>query len=310
MIASISLGQVFSTFSRRPRAPRERKRLTHDFKTRTLMLCSERHPISSAFGSPSPFWSEIHTKLRYLLARPQLSDLHSNSHFEDIEVFLRSCTDENFLDFIEYIFQTQEAPPPFDPRPEIGHVLPSEINKFFDLCVLPYYVTDYDWESNRARGETSSRLVARPQIITRDSEVIHEMATEPSRNLLRAPRWKTANEEFSKALQHYRKNEWEDCVAMCASSLESVMKIVCKEKGWEKKPDSLQAAQLLKVVVTKSNLDPYYVKLLELPHVIRNTRSNVHGRGNLPTTLPQHVAQFVVNMTSSTILLIVEEANL
>ena len=304
----ISMNQVFSTFSRRPRAPRERKKLTDDFKTRTLMLCAERHPIGSTFGSPPPFWSEIHAKLRYLLSRSQLSDYPSNSHAEDIEKFLWDCTDEIYLDFIEFVFQTQKAP--LNSGPKIGYVLPTEINKFFDLCELPYFVTDYIWESNRERGGIARQLVDRPRIITRDSEVIHEMATEPVLQLLRAPRWKTANEDFLKALQHYRKGEWEDCVAMCATSLESVMKIVCKEKGWEKKPDNLQAAQLLKKIVTESNLDPYYVKLLELPHVIRNTRSNVHGRSAPIPNLPQHVALFVVNMTASTILLVVEEAKL
>ncbi len=308
MSTIFSFDQVFNTFSRRPREPKERKKLTDAFKTRAIMLCVDRHPLRDGFESSDPFWSEIHAKLRYLVGKTQLSDRRFNSHAEDIERFLWNCTDENFLDFLEYVFQAQDAP--LSSRPQMGRVLPSEINEFLDLCELPYFVTDYIWEDHETEWGKGKRIADKPRIITRDSEVLHEMAIEPSLALLRAPRWKTANDEFLKGLQHYRKREWQDCISMCASSLESVMKIVCKEKGWGKKPDNLQAAQLLKTVVNESSLDPYYVKLLELPHVIRNDKSYAHGQGNLDKTLPQHVAQFVVNMTASTILLIVEEANI
>lgn len=330
MIKDTWLREIFSSFSRRHNIPKERKILTPAFKARAFMLCQERHPANHVTDMEPGFWAKIHKKLRYQMAEPRLSRSHSNSQLDDIAYFLRDCSDEIFLDFIEFVFQVQspyssaphKLPDPNSRQPYIdhilgdltpregGHVFPSEINTFFDLCELPYSVTDYTWEIKTGKGKMYHHLVAYPQIVIRDSEAIHEMAIEPSLKLLQAPRWKTANEEFLKALQHYRKKEWADCVAMCASSLESVMKIVCKEKGWEENPDTLQASQLLKIVVNESDLDPYYVKLLELPHVIRNTKSNVHGRGNTPTTIPRHIAKFVVNMTASTILLFTEEANL
>lgn len=307
----MSFDGIFNAFSRRPTPPGERKKLTPEFKNRTLMLCVEKHYVSQGTYSNSPprFWSEIHKKLRFLTGSPSLSDSFSSSHFEDIGSFLSECSDEHFLDFIEFVFQVQDRTP--NDAAASAWVNPTDINTFFDVSNLPYYLTKYVWEEERiSRGGLKRSLVSLPQIVIRDSEVLHQMAIEPTLDLLSGRRWRTANEEFIKALQHYRKKEWEDCVSMCASSVESVMKIVCKEKGWEKKPDSLQAAPLLKIVVKESNLDPYFVKLLELPHVIRNDKSYAHGAGNLDKTLPQHVAQFVVNMTASTILLIVEEANL
>ena len=136
------------------------------------------------------------------------------------------------------------------------------------------------------------------------------MAIEPTLLLLQGTRWKSANDEFLKALQCLRKQEWGNCVTRCANSLESVMKIVCKEKGWENNPDKLKAARLLRIVIEKSSLDSYYSKLLELPHVLRNEKGEVHGKSEKPSALPEHIANFVVNMTASTILLIVEEAGL
>jgi len=303
-----SIDQVFGSFSSRARASKERKKLTKRFKTRVTMLCVERHPVSGSFGQPSPFWSEIHAKLRYLLGRPRLSHLRINSQAADVERFLEDCADESFLDFTEFVFQSQQ--PISRPRPKIGQVLPSEINHFLNDCELPYFLTDYIWETKKGEWGESNHLVALPQIITRDSEVIHEVAIEPTILLLRGTRWKSANDEFLKALQYLRKQEWGNCVTRCANTLESVMKIVCKEKGWENNPDKLKAARLLRIVIENSSLDPYYSKLLELPHVLRNESGEVHGTSKIRSSLPEHVANFAVNMTASTILLMVEEAGL
>ena len=308
MTGITSIDQVFGSFSNRARTPKERKKLTKSFRTRVTMLCAERHPFSNSFGQPSPFWSEIHAKLRYLMGKPRLSYLQFNSQAEDVEWFLEDCTDENFLDFIEFVFQSQK--PISRPLPKIGQVLPSEVNHFLNDCELPYFLTDYIWETKMGEWGESNHLVAFPQIITRDSEVIHEVAIEPTILLLRGTRWKSANDEFLKALQCLRKQEWGNCVTRCANSLESVMKIVCKEKGWENDPDKLKAARLLRIVIENSSLDPYYSKLLELPHVLRNERGEVHGTSEKLSALPEHIANFAVNMTASTILLMVEEAGL
>ena len=147
------------------------------------------------------------------------------------------------------------------------------------------------------------------QIIRIDSQFIHAEIVRPALHLLSASIFKSANDEFLRALQSFQKQEWGNCVTRCANSLESVMKIVCKEKGWEENPDKLRAARLLRIVVENSNLDPYYVKLLELPHIIRNEKGGVHGTSEIPTVLPEHIAQFVVNMTASSILLLVAETD-
>ena len=242
------------------------------------------------------------------MGRPSLSNTRSSTHFVDVERFLQHCNDENFLDFIEFAFQSQSP----SPRSSDANdwISPSEINAFLDVCNLPYYLTDYVFQNQVfPQGGYRRDLVGLPRIIIRDNEVLHQIAIEPSLDLLQDQRWQSANDEFNKALQHFRKNEFEDCAAMCGSTLESVMKIICRAKGWDKNPDNLVASQLLDIIVSKSGLDPFYKKLLELTHVIRNTKSNVHGAGNQSRTVPQHVAQFVINMTAATILLLVTEVN-
>ena len=302
----MSLREIFNTFSARSEITGRRKKLTREFRHRVIMLCAEKHYIHSAFNSPPQFWAEVHRKLTFLMGTPVLSHEHPSTHFQDIEEFLHTCSDDNFLDFVEFVFQTQTArPADFNAS---DYVSPADINTLFDISELPYQVTEYIFHTNRRNGGFSRHLVAKPKVIVRDSEVLHQTAIEPTLELFRdQQQWQSPNEEFGKALQHYRKNEFGDCVVMCGSSLESVMKIICRKKGWANKPDSLDAGKLLDAIVSNSNLDPYYKKLLELTHVIRNTKSPAHGAGTQSRVVPQHIALFVLNMTASTILLLAEE---
>lgn len=258
----------------------------------------------------------MHKKLTILMGTPILSDGHHSSHFREIEEFLHTCSDDNFLDFIEFVFKIQPARPPESSAK--NYVSPSDINTFFDIDDLPYQITDYVFHYNRRTGALRNQrrptptipyrqLIAIPKVIVRDSQVLHQTAIKPTLELLQGQHWRSPNEEFEKALQHYRKREFGDCVAMCGSSLESVMKIICKRKNWENKPDNMDAGKLLDTIVSNSNLDPFYKKLLELTHVIRNAKSTAHGAGNQTRLVPPHIAQFTLNMTASTILLLTEE---
>ena len=120
-------------------------------------------------------------------------------------------------------------------------VLVSDINVFFDEDDLPYYLTNYVVEKQRdeKRGFVTSVVTAYPTVIYRENEVLHQMAIEPALSLLEHPRFNNAHEEYLGGLRDYKEGKFKECVAKCASSLESVMKIICVEKNWHKKPTSL-----------------------------------------------------------------------
>lgn len=268
----------------------KRKALTPEFKNRVLALCSIGYPPNI---DRDEFWSSIYQMLAIKMAK--FSDIGATFPDQEIKNLLKECNDSDFLDFVEYIFKTQIN----SEYIFVHKISPSEINKLFDECDLPYHLTD-----SKKKGR---KIVEYPKIITKDSEVLHQSAIKPTLELLQGQHWRSSDEEFGKALQHYRKDEFGDCVAMCGSSLESVMKIICRKKRWGKNPDSMDAGKLLDIIVLNSNLDPFYNKLLELTHVIRNTKSTAHGAGNQARTVPPHIAQFTLNMTASTILLLTEE---
>jgi hypothetical protein len=137
--------------------------------------------------------------------------------------------------------------------------------------------------------------------------LLHGTAIEPALVLLRKPDLLNANEEFMLALQDYRKGDYKDSVSKCCSALESVMKVICKRRGFTY-TEKQTAAPLLNTIVSNSNLDSFWEQPLILIATIRNRLSFTHGAGNENKDVPEHVAKYSINSTASAILLLCDEA--
>ena len=70
------------------------------------------------------------------------------------------------------------------------------------------------------------------QIIRIDSEFTHAEIVKPALKLLHQPLWASAEEEFLKAHEHYRKGNGMEAMNECLKAFESVMKIICKKRKW------------------------------------------------------------------------------
>ena len=174
----------------------------------------------------------------------------------------------------------------------------NNINTFLEVDDLPYYLTGFT--------VADDRIEAYPQIIRRDSEVLHETAIEPTLTLLSRPVFTSANEEFLDALKDFRDGDYRDCVVKCGSSLESVMKVICDRKGWPYQQTDA-AAKLLDRILSKTTLDPFFEQPIMLIATIRNRLGKAHGAGTQQKAVSRHVASYVINATASAILLLVEE---
>ena len=255
------------------------------------------------------FWEAIHKRLQYLHGRQSLSAKRSPNFLADLEHYFVECSDEDFLTFVETIFKTDEF------WHEVNHEneFVSHVNEFLRQDSLPYTLTGFVYgqrtESLYGRDQTVRYLSSYPQIIRREDEILHQTAIQPTLTLLADPAFNSANEEFLEGLGHYRKGEYKDCVTKCASSLESVMKVICDRKGWSH-PGNAEATVLLNTILPKTNLPPFFKNPLQLVSIIRNELSSVHGAGTQTRTIERHMANFVINSTASTILLLVEETAL
>ena len=304
----VDLSSVFNVFSKRPRQPvRADTPLTEQFRIRAIKLFFSQFPRyeGDLFQGPinSPFWEETHSNLLYLLGVHHLSGRNTSLAYEDIWQFLHECSDEHFLDFVELALKSEKIWSQGRIRGEDYNGLIRNVNTFFEQDALPYFLTDPELLEDPAGNR-----VIYPHIICRDNEVLHETAIEPTLMFLSKPAFSSANEEFHKALEDYRNGDYSDCVTMCGTSLESVMKIVCDLKGWQHNQTDT-AATLLRTILPQTNLDSFFEQPIMLIATIRNRLSSAHGAGTQHRVVPRHVSLYALNATASAILLLVEATN-
>ncbi|WP_162899894.1 abortive infection family protein [Halomonas sp. JS92-SW72] len=295
--------KLFDVFSRRepPPANTDIKPLTEEFRNRVLMLL--RDTLQYGFRD---FLGRLHQKAAYLYGKFGLSGTSAYSSPEDdLLNFFATCSDEHFLDLLELIFRSDL---PGITWPD-NSLIPG-INEFFRIDDLPYHLTGYSMEefesSFHGTPTTAIRIKEYPQIIRKDSEVVHRKAMEPALKLLNAAEFRHANDEFLKALEDHRKGDYRDCLTKCGSSFESVMKVLCGKNAVPYNEKDTASA-LLKALLRNGQLEQYWEQPLILIATLRNRLSSSHGAGAQPKVIPEHVATYAVNSTASAILLLCSE---
>lgn len=299
---------IFDVFSRRQRPlDVSRKPLSETFRNRVLMLCRDRFASGSSGDYRQELWTEMHRRFAYLVGRPRLSDHPAvASDIDDLLRFVTTCKDEHFLAFIEYIFRVDcYWHVSSDENDMVG-----EIRDLLLLEDLPYSLTPFVRETRMEQFFGGPRevqaLVSYPRVIARDDQVPHAEAIEPTIQLLADRGFSSANREFLEALEDYRRGRHADCLTKCGSAFESTMKLICSRRGWPYQ-ETDAAAQLLRVIVSQSTLEPYFEQPLLNIATLRNRLSSAHGAGSQPRRLPPHRARYAINATAAAILLLVEE---
>ena len=252
----------------------------------------------------------MHNSLQHLYGRPKLSNYDADDVTEDTFKFLLSCNTGEFFDFIELSFKLDCTWRAIEDEDQLVEA----INKILGIENAPYRLTNFsrivEPMVNR-RGPPPwdrVRIIAYPKVIRTDDEAIHREAIEPALSILNVPNFTEADLRFREALDHYRKAEYDDCLTKCGSSLESVLKAICKKKGWTYS-EGENLSKVLQTVIDKSGLEPFYKDPLTIVATIRNRLSSSHGRGTTVRTVQPHVAQFTLNSTAAAILLLVHQCN-
>ncbi|MCD2163833.1 STM4504/CBY_0614 family protein [Comamonas koreensis] len=150
------------------------------------------------------------------------------------------------------------------------------------------------------------------EIIRLDSQFLHAEAVKPALAVLRNDTFKGANEEFLKAHEHYRHSRYKETLVDALKAFESTMMTICKLRGWTTQPTDT-AKTLINVCMTNGLFPTYFDNqftsirtLLEsgLP-TVRNKLGG-HGQGAEPVAVPEYLARYALNLTATTILLMVE----
>lgn len=259
------------------------------------------------------FWEEIHQTLLYRHGRLRLVENGlAQSRAEDAMGFLLACKDEEFLDFVEYIFRVKCL---FHVHAE-ENALVAELNELFASDNVGYELTEMVKEKvvepvNEypffGSEQEVTKIAAYPQVIRKDGQAVHATIIKPVLQLLGSPRYRSANREYLEALEDYRKGDYGDCLTKSCSAFESVMKIICDDKHWTYRQTDA-ASTLIKTIVAETGLPSYFVEPLTIIATLRNRLSKSHGAGVQPKTVSENLARYALNSTASAIVLLVNEA--
>ena len=266
------------------------------------------------------FWPEVHSALRYKFSEPVLSKymselnrpLHNEGEIKDAADFLLECVTDHFLDFLELSFKIDD---PLEYHGDSSQVIDA-INEIFQIQGEPYKLTDFvkvevEEHEEPIPGFPASkqnfrviRTLSYPQVIFTEDEVVHEEAVAPALAVLGRPYLEAANGEFLDGLRHYRTGSYKECLSSCASSLESVLAVICEQKKWAyDKSNTL--GDLLDIVVPKLGFESVFKESFKIVGTMRNRSSSSHGGGTAPRTPDQKLARYAIGHTASIIVLLV-----
>jgi hypothetical protein len=179
----MKFSKIFDVFSKRNKEvePFVRNAPT-TLRNKIILFCRDVFSNSrSNWGSgdyTGEFWNEIHQMLLYRHGKFQLSNGNPQSRKEDAINFLLTCKDENFFNFIEYIFRVKCL---FHVSTE-ENVLVAEINELFASENVGYELTEIVKEEvvepvNEhpffGRERKVVKTIAYPQVIRKDDQVIY-----------------------------------------------------------------------------------------------------------------------------------------
>lgn len=249
----------------------------------------------------------LHDRLSYLLGSQKLSENYNLSYADDAFEFLHTCSDPHFLDAIEYLVHC-------DGWRYLGgqhELVIDRLNEFFNVDDLPYFITKPVWETREEiyQGVPTqfTGICEQAKVIPKESQAIHDKAIEPALKLLRQPAFLNANSEFMAALEDFRHGKFGDCVTKCNSSYESVMKVICGQKGFGYAQGDT-TSKLIRTIMQKTEMDTFWEQPLMTVGTLRNKLSTSHGAGEVQKVVPEHVAKYTLNITASAIIFLHDQA--
>jgi hypothetical protein len=140
-----------------------------------------------------------------------------------------------------------------------------------------------------------------------DSSFLHTEVVEPAIAVLHQPHFAGAEQEFSRATDHFRHGRYVECLNECLKAFESTMKAICHQKEWEY--DQTLSGGKLVDVLGEHGLYPAFMKdsmgglvgALKGVVTMRNKMS-AHGQGVQSISVPKEVAAFALHSTAANIV--------
>ena len=253
--------------------------------------------------SVEPIVNKVWQLIYQSLAR-ELGLSESSNPFEQCQSFLLNPNThiDELLDVIELTFSSIEY--------KIPNLLEAYASEGIKLAQT---ATDAINELNyRFREHKIGYQYENSQIIRVDSHFIHAEAVIPALTLIAEEGFIGAEQEFRSAHEHYRNQEYKVAIVEALNAFESTMKTICDKFSWAY--DKTATASKLIDVVLREELIPKYLQdhLTGLTNVLKagvptvRNKTSGHGQGSQTKEVPEHLAAYVLHLTASNIVLLVE----
>ena len=213
------------------------------------------------------------------------------------EEYIKSSSNEDFLDFLDFAWNI------------INDAL---------------YAKECEKEINSTNKELNYRLkqhslgyeYTNGELIKKTNEHIHREIIKPALHLLNDKKFKGAEQEYLQAFEFFKKGNNKDCISNALKAFESVMKTICKEKGYAYDKDKDTAKQLLQHLEV-NNFYPTYLNnhfngirttLESGVPTLRNKKAG-HGQGQDVDVVSDEYAEYALNLVATNIVLLVKIFN-
>jgi len=150
------------------------------------------------------------------------------------------------------------------------------------------------------------------QILKLNSEFTYQTATRPAIELLKQKYLAGANQEFLAAHDHFRHGRYKESLNECLKTFESTMKSICNKRGWHY--EQHDTAKALIRICVENRLFPVFMEshltgvrvTLESGVPTARNKTSAHGQGVTPTKVSQEFATYVLNLTATNVLFLVD----
>lgn len=149
------------------------------------------------------------------------------------------------------------------------------------------------------------------QFIRIDSTHVHQEVILPALSILSDKGYQGANEEYRKAHEFYRKQDYKTCLVECLKAFESMMKSICDQKNWTYDKHKDTASKLI-AKLESNGLFPAYLSeslnhltgcLSSAVPTVRNKQGG-HGQGSQPVIVKEEFAAFCLQSTAANVILL------
>jgi AbiJ N-terminal domain 4 len=276
-----------------------------EFKRQVIHIWTSTISIYSQYVV-GDYWSNIH---KHLARELGLFHLGSNSFSRPFEQCCNLLLDEKthvdtILDLIQFTFQCIEC------FREI--MLARGFNQL--------WLHQIDAQSpNGAINELNARFREHSigyqynngQIMRVDSGFIHAEVVIPALTLLSSQDFSGAEQEFRIAHKDYREQKYKEAIANASKAFESTIKTICTRLDWDYEEND--TASILVERILKKELIPKYndQHLHGLKNILvsvstpRNKEAG-HGQGENVKQVSEYLAGYVLHITASNIVFLVE----